>query len=95
MKPFSRPPRRAKVAIGRTRLALPTYPFSDPDPVPAVAEIRYPYFRYDKFEHRDNAVGIWHEAQRALGLPLAWPENLGAGEPYPDSPSRADGRPIG
>ena len=28
-------------------LALPTYPFSDPDPVPCVAERRYPYFRYD------------------------------------------------
>jgi len=24
-----------------------TYPFSDPDPVPATAEKRYPYFRYD------------------------------------------------
>jgi len=28
-------------------LAMPTYPFSDPDPVPCVAERRYPYFRYD------------------------------------------------
>ena len=28
-------------------LALPTYPFSDPDPVPCVTERRYPYFRYD------------------------------------------------
>ena len=26
---------------------MPTYPFSDPDPVPCVAEKRYPYFRYD------------------------------------------------
>ena len=26
---------------------MPTYPFSDPDPVPAVSEKRYPYFRYD------------------------------------------------
>ena len=28
-------------------LALPTYPFSDPDPVPCTSEKRYPYFRYD------------------------------------------------
>ncbi len=28
-------------------IAMPTYPFSDPDPVPCVAERRYPYFRYD------------------------------------------------
>lgn len=28
-------------------LAMPTYPFSDPDPVPCTAECRYPYFRYD------------------------------------------------
>ena len=26
---------------------LPTYPFSDPDPVPCTAEKRYPYFRFD------------------------------------------------
>ena len=26
---------------------LKTYPFSDPDPVPPVAEKRFPYFRYD------------------------------------------------
>ena len=28
-------------------IAMPTYPFSDPDPVPCTAEKRYPYFRYD------------------------------------------------
>jgi len=26
---------------------MPTYPFSDPDPVPATSQARYPYFRYD------------------------------------------------
>ena len=26
---------------------MPTYPFSDPDPVPCTSEKRYPYFRYD------------------------------------------------
>ena len=30
----------------------------------------------------NNATGIWHECQKALGLPLTWPENLGSGEPY-------------
>ena len=35
-------------------------------------------------EHRDNATGIWHEAQRNLGLKLTYPENLGTGEPFPD-----------
>jgi tetratricopeptide (TPR) repeat protein len=34
-------------------------------------------------EHRDNATGIWHEAQKALGLPLTYPENLGTGAPFP------------
>ena len=28
-------------------LELPTYPFSDPDPVPCTSEKRYPYFKYD------------------------------------------------
>ncbi len=35
-------------------------------------------------EHSDNATGIWHEAQKALGLKLTYPENLGVGEPYPE-----------
>ena len=34
-------------------------------------------------EHRDSGTSIWHEAQKALGLKLTWPENLGQGEPYP------------
>ena len=33
-------------------------------------------------EHQDNATGIWHEAQRKLGLELTYPENLGAGKPF-------------
>ena len=33
------------VTVGE--IALRTYPFSDPDPVPATSETRYPYFRYD------------------------------------------------
>ena len=30
-----------------SNIELNTYPFSDPDPVPATAEKRWPYFRYD------------------------------------------------
>ena len=39
------PEPRATVALGE--IELPTYPFSDPDPVPATSERRWPYFRYD------------------------------------------------
>jgi len=34
-------------------------------------------------EHRDSGTAIWQEAQKALGLELTWPENLGQGKPYP------------
>ena len=37
--------RSATATVGEMRLK--TYPFSDPDPVPATATTRYPYFRYD------------------------------------------------
>ena len=33
-------------------------------------------------EFGDNATDVWQEAQRALGLPVTWPERLGKGEPY-------------
>jgi hypothetical protein len=42
-------------------------------------------------EHRDSATEIWHDCQRALGLPLTWPENLGRGEPYHDGEWRQKG----
>ena len=35
-------------------------------------------------EHSNNATGIWHEAQKNLGLELTYPENLGCGKPYPE-----------
>ena len=37
----------AKTSISIGEATLRTYPFGDPDPVPATAERRYPYFRYD------------------------------------------------
>lgn len=36
-------------------------------------------------EHRDSATEYWHEAQKALGLPLTWPEGLGRGKPFEES----------
>ena len=36
---------KASVSIGSETFR--TYPFSDPDPIPATGERRYPYFRYD------------------------------------------------
>lgn len=40
-------------------------------------------------EFGDNATDAWHEAQRALGIPLSWPERLGKGKPY-DEKTRKD-----
>lgn len=37
----------AVATVTEGTIDLPTYPFSDPDPVPCTAEKRYPYFRYD------------------------------------------------
>lgn len=35
------------VTVTETMLEMKTYPFSDPNPVPAVGETRYPYFFFD------------------------------------------------
>ncbi len=37
---------------------IKTYPFGDPDPVPATTERRYPYFRYDGSSH-DGVFRRW------------------------------------
>ena len=37
----------ASVEVSVGEREFKTYPFSDPDPVPATSERRYPYFRYD------------------------------------------------
>lgn len=34
-------------SVSVSKMDMLTYPFSDPDPVPATSECRYPYFRYD------------------------------------------------
>ncbi len=38
---------RSKATVREEAILLPTYGFSDPDPVPRTNEKRYPYFRYD------------------------------------------------
>ena len=37
----------AVATVTETSLAMKTYPFSDPNPIPAVNETRYPYFFFD------------------------------------------------
>ena len=40
---------------------------------------------------KKSATEIWQASQKALGLPLTWPENLGKGEPYHDGEWRQKG----
>ena len=52
-------PRTASVT--ETNLVFKTYPFSDPDPVPATEKTRYPYFFFDgtawvDYEHLQSEV---------------------------------------
>lgn len=42
----------AKVEVGE--MTLPTYPFSDPDPVPNPSADCYPYFRYDGYAAKSS-----------------------------------------
>ena len=37
----------SRATVAETSVALNTYPFSDPDPVPATDKPMYPYFRFD------------------------------------------------
>jgi len=41
----------ARATIREYQRVFPTYPFSDPNPIPVVGRI-YPYFRFDGFTHR-------------------------------------------
>ena len=36
-----------RATVTETEIELPTYPFFDPDPVPATGDMRYPYFFFD------------------------------------------------
>ena len=41
----------ARATVREYQRAFPTYPFTDPSPIPVVGRI-YPYFRFDGFTHR-------------------------------------------
>src|SRR3982751_4891187 len=45
------PAQSSRATAREYRRVFPTYPFSDPNPIPVVGRI-YPYFRFDGFTHR-------------------------------------------
>ena len=60
------------VTVGQ--MEMKTYPFSDPDPVPATSQTRYPYFRYDRTYHEGSpatwqTVTLENDAIRVILLP--------------------------
>ncbi len=60
------------VTVGE--MEFKTYPFSDPDPVPAVSQTRYPYFRYDRTYHEGSpakwqTVTLENDNIRVIMLP--------------------------
>lgn len=48
----------AAASVTETTIELPTYPFSDPDPVPATGKSNYPYFFFDGTSDT-NAMRRW------------------------------------
>jgi tetratricopeptide (TPR) repeat protein len=65
--------RSQKSSIRETRMSMPTYMFSDPDPVPNPGRI-YPYFRFDGFSTRSqmmewNMVVLENDYIRVLVCP--------------------------
>ena len=60
------------VSVGK--MEMKTYPFSDPDPVPATSQTRYPYFRYDRTYHEGSpakwqTVTLENDNIRVIMLP--------------------------
>ena len=60
------------VSLGE--MEMKTYPFEDPDPVPATSQRRYPYFRYDRTFHEGRpakwkTVTLENDAIRVVLLP--------------------------
>ena len=49
----------AAASVVETVLTLPTYPFADPDPVPATSAVRYPYFFFSDTTDR-CVTQSWH-----------------------------------
>jgi len=64
----------AASTVAEGLVKMPTYPFSDPDPVPCTAERRYPYFRFDgsvaaSTTQSWTCVTLENECVRARRLP--------------------------
>jgi len=82
-----------EAALGEARRYHAAYPHSDPLKILLARELCKTH-RFQECldylkdvtvlpsEHRDSATEYWHEAQKALGIPLTWPEGLGRGKPF-------------
>ena len=60
--------------VSETSIALPTYPYGDPDPVPATSKTYWPYARYDRTSTTSvtqdwNAVVLESDRLRVTALP--------------------------
>jgi tetratricopeptide (TPR) repeat protein len=67
------PAQSSRATVREYQRVFPTYPFSDPNPVPVVGRI-YPYFRFDGFTHRAEqrawkVVELENEYLRVMILP--------------------------
>ena len=67
------PAQSSRATVREYSRSFPTYPFSDPNPIPVVGRI-YPYFRFDGFTHRAEqrdwkVVELENEHLRVMILP--------------------------
>jgi len=67
------PAQSSRATVREHQQVFPTYPFSDPNPIPVVGRI-YPYFRFDGFTHRAEqrkwkVVELENEYLRVMILP--------------------------
>ena len=67
------PAQSSRATVREYQHVFPTYPFSDPNPIPVVGRI-YPYFRFDGFTHRAEQRGwkvveLENEHLRVMVLP--------------------------
>ena len=66
--------------VTETEIEFATYPFFDPDPVPATGDMRYPYFFFDgtSAANAPRAPGRWAQLRSELAAAPAfmdvWPE---------------------
>ncbi|HKW49423.1 MAG TPA: DUF5107 domain-containing protein [Gemmatimonadaceae bacterium] len=70
---WSAPAQSSRATVREYERVFPTYPFSDPNPIPVVGRI-YPYFRFDGFTHRSEqrewkVVELENQYLRVMILP--------------------------